>query len=81
MELEYRITHTYIDKFSRPFQRNQRLLEEFNREVTRSLSLFDSLNRKEFSIPLDSRSFVKGIDAVKKELSSQTIPLQKSSRD
>ena len=80
MELEYRITHTYIDKFSRPFQRNQRLLEEFNREVTRSLSLFDSLNRKEFSISLDSRSFVKGIDAVKKELSSQTIPLQLSGK-
>ncbi len=80
MELEYRITHTYIDKFSRPFQRNQKLLEEFNRQVARSLSLFDSLNRKELSVSLDSRSFVKGIDAVKKELSSQIIPLQISGK-
>ncbi len=69
MELEYRITHSYIDKFSRPFEKNQIRLERFNKEIERSISLLESLElNKGFRLSLDSRSFFQGIDAVKKEL-------------
>jgi len=69
MELEYRITHSYIDKFSRPFERNQIRLERFNKQVEKSISLFDSLKLdKSFKLSFDSRSFSQEIDTVKKEL-------------
>ncbi|SMO76081.1 Transglycosylase SLT domain-containing protein [Balnearium lithotrophicum] len=69
MELEYRITHSYIDKFSRPFERNQLRLERFNKQVEKSISLFDSLKfDKRFKFSLDSRSFFQEIEAVKREL-------------
>ena len=69
MELEYRITHSYIDKFSRPFERNQIRLERFNKQVEKSISLFDSLKLdKSFKLSLDSRSFSQEIDTVKREL-------------
>ena len=75
MELEYRITHSYIDKFSRPFERNQLRLERFNKQVEKSISLFDSLKLdKSFKLSLDSRSFSQEIDTVKRELLSIPTP-------
>jgi len=69
MELEYRITHSYVDKFSRPFERNQIRLERFNKQVEKSISLFDNLKLdKSFKLSFDSRSFFQEIDTVKRKL-------------
>jgi hypothetical protein len=69
MELEYRITHSYIDKFSRPFEKNQIRLERFNKQVEKSISLLDNLKLdKSFNLSLDNRSFFQEIDTVKREL-------------
>jgi len=69
MELEYKIVHSYIDKFSRPFERNQLRLEEFNRQLGKTVSLFDQLRLgKDLSLSFNSRPILQEVDAVKRKI-------------